>query len=561
MCGIYAIIRSTEPTPSEVDTHHRAMKTMKHRGPDASRFMWMSSPHGTTSVGLGFHRLAINDLSSQGMQPMVYENTMLVCNGEIYNYKELAKQHNITLTSHSDCEIILHLYAMYGLDYTVRALDGPFAFVLCDMEQERVCVARDPIGIRSLYYLYDPDQKSYVFSSEAKGLRPLVSSSTSSFSSTIVQPFSPGHYWTIPMDNLQYSSQSYYPRTYSTLKTMSYVPERNDPQLQWYTSTIRTTLEDAVRKRLLSERPIGCLLSGGVDSSIIAGLVARHFPRGQLHTFSIGLEGSPDIEYARKVAEHIGSQHHEVIVSEHDMLSAIPATIRQIESWDITTIRASVPMYLLSQYIQKHTDIRVIFSGEGSDEASGSYLYFHNSPSVEAFKEETERLLRDLHRFDVLRADKTTAGCGLEVRVPFLDKFFLQEYMSVDPLLKMPSTFGIEKYLLRKSFDYVGEDGQVFLPEEVLWRVKEAFSDGVSGQRRSWYELIQDEVLRRSGFVEPEKVSKEERLEREASYYRSIFLEEYPASFESLIPYRWLPRWSGDQKDPSARQLSVYKAN
>jgi asparagine synthase (glutamine-hydrolysing) len=310
---------------------------------------------------------------------------------------------------------------------------------------------------------------------------------------------------------------------------------------------------------MTSDREVGCLLSGGFDSSIITALVVNENINKKIKTFSIGLENSEDLKYAKSVSDFLGTDHHEVILTEKEMIDAIPDVVKNIETFDITTIRASVPMYLLSDYIKKHTDVKVLFSGEGSDEASGSYLYFHNAPNVNEFKKETDRLMRDLSYFDVLRCDKSIASHGLEVRVPFLDKNFLDFYMTIDPAFKIPSKYGIEKYLLRSSFDGIG-----FLPNDVLWRVKEGMSDGVSSKNRSWFEIIQDfteGVYTNSEFKE--KKNKYVHLPpqfKEALYYREIYDKNYTGR-EKLTPYYWLPRWSGNIAEPSARILNVYKKN
>ena len=303
----------------------------------------------------------------------------------------------------------------------------------------------------------------------------------------------------------------------------------------------------------MSDRPVGCLLSGGFDSSIVAAILSRLIKPNVLNTFSVGLEGSPDLKFAKIVSDHIGSKHHEVIVSENEMLDFIEEDIRIIETYDTTTIRASTPMLLLSKYIKKNTDITVVFSGEGSDEESGSYLYFHNAPCSNSFAKETRRLLNDLCYFDVLRCDKSTAGAGLEVRVPFLDKDFMDYYMTIDPSVKMPKTFKMEKYLLRKSFD---RDN--LLPNEVLWRVKEGMSDGVSSQERGWYQIIQehvDKVYTDKEFVKlSSKYTCNPPLFKEALYYREIFNKFYQ-NRDNTIPYYWLPKWSGNIIEPSARAL------
>ena len=300
----------------------------------------------------------------------------------------------------------------------------------------------------------------------------------------------------------------------------------------------RHILRAAVQKRLMADRlPIGCFLSGGLDSSIVCALLCEFIDPAQLHTFAIGMEGGTDLRHARTVAEYFGTTHHEVIVTEGEMLAAVPRVVKQIESWDTTTVRASTPMFLLSEWIAANTDVRVVFSGEGSDELSGSYLYFRNAPSVEAYQAECVRLCEDLHRYDVLRADKSTAGHGLEVRVPFLDRNFVHFYLRADPALRRPLN-GVEKPLLRKAFE-----GR--LPSEVVWRVKEAFSDGVSGER-SWYQVA-DEHAKNLGEKD------------EASWYRSLFDEAYVGR-RDWIPYQWLPKWCGDVTNPSARVLTTYNA-
>jgi asparagine synthase (glutamine-hydrolysing) len=320
-----------------------------------------------------------------------------------------------------------------------------------------------------------------------------------------------------------------------------------------------------VQKRMLvdSKEMIGCLLSGGLDSSIISALVAENFlNKKDLHTFSIGLKDSVDLKYAKVVAEYLGTTHHEIIVSEKEMLESIPEVIKQIESFDITTIRASTPMYLLSKYIKNNTNIKVVFSGEGSDEASGSYIYFHNAPNPLEFQNECLRLLQDLHYFDLLRADKTTSGNGLELRVPFMDINFLKFYMSIDPKLKMPKNFGIEKYILRKSFENI-------LPKNIIYRTKEAFSDGISSQTNSWFNIIQKYInekisdLEFSSTIESMKSLNLPIIPetKESLYYYLTYKSFYKdfINYNFIIPYYWLPKWSGDIKEPSARVLETYK--
>ena len=292
---------------------------------------------------------------------------------------------------------------------------------------------------------------------------------------------------------------------------------------------IRNKLHNAVEKRLISDRPIGCLLSGGLDSSIIAYILKKY--NTNIKTFSIGFKDSPDILSSQQVADFLDTDHTSIIVTEDDMLNAIEETIYQIESSDVTTIRASVPMYLLSKYISKNTDIKVIFSGEGSDEASGSYLYFHNAPSSNEFQEECVRLLKDVHMFDVLRGDKTTAGNGLEIRVPFFDKEFMDYYMSIDPSRKMIQD-GIEKFLLRKAFEFD-------LPKDIVWRRKDGFSDGVSKLEKPWYEIINE-------------YSQAKYKLSESEMYDMLYKKYYNVK---NIPYNWMPKWSGELTNPSGRLI------
>ena len=282
----------------------------------------------------------------------------------------------------------------------------------------------------------------------------------------------------------------------------------------------------------MSDQPIGCLLSGGIDSSIICSLVNQLSGSNQVHTFSIGFENSPDILHAEKVALHLNTNHTTFLVTEQEMLDAIEPTIQQIESYDTTTVRASVPMYLLSKKIRETTSVKVILSGEGADELSGSYLYFHKAPNPKEFQEECLRLVRDVQHFDVLRGDKTTAGHGLEIRVPFFDKKFVKEYMSIDPSLKMVR-HGYEKYLLRKTFE---SD----LPKEIVWRRKDGFSDGVSCMEKPWYQIIDDFTRKIYNLSEDD-------------YYQSLF-QKYYRGREYIVPYQWLPKWT-HETNPSGRLI------
>ena len=536
MCGIFAYLSKQKISDeSKTDITKIAMLS-KIRGPDNTVTRMVDEYNY-----LVFHRLCINDLSEAGNQPLNHPDDVgltLICNGEIYNYNELIQQNNFSLSSSSDCEVILHMYKKYGIEHTVKNLDGVFAFVLIDNHTNKIFMARDPLGVRAMYMGFDKDTEgnimATVVSSELKSVKGLAND---------IEQFKPGCYYELN----EGVYHRYYFYTYSISEATDEVG---------ILQNIRTKLEKAVKKRLLSDRPIGCLLSGGLDSSLITALVAGHYPRGHLKTFSVGMEGSVDLKYAKMVADHLGTDHHEVIFTEQQMLDGIRDVIKQIETYDTTTIRASTPMFLLSKYIKENTNATVIFSGEGSDEASGSYMYFKNAPNEEEFQDECIRLMKDLCYYDNLRCDKSTAGAGLEVRVPFLDKEFLNYYMSIPPTMKMPNTHNIEKYLLRKAFD---EDN--ILPKEVLWRVKEAMSDGVSSQKRGWFEIIQEKVNAEMTDMEFEEIRAKYSWNppqlKESAYFREIFNEFY-SGFEKTIPYYWLPKWSGDVVDPSARVLECY---
>lgn len=545
MCGIFAYIKNHDENELEMSNLEleniieHAMRT-RHRGPDNTVIL----PLKKNNLFV-FHRLAIMDETMRGTQPMMHpcdENIILMCNGEIYNHKELEKRFGYSTTSNSDCEVILHLYKEHGMSKTIRMLDGAFAFILYDGNTDEVFAGRDPFGIRSLYMGYTEDS-SVVFASELKNVHSLCITS---------RQFTPGTWW---CSNNPRKFNFYERMRFSYFTTLNEVTHSEEDA----NKCIVSLLTQAVRKRMMSDREIGCFLSGGLDSSLVAALVAKEYddPK-KLHTFSIGMPGSTDLKYAAMVAKFIGTTHHEVIVSKKEMLEAIPDVVRQIESYDTTTVRASTPMFLLSKWIKKNTNTTVIFSGEGSDELSGSYMYFHNCPGEKAFQRETNRLIQDLYHFDVLRCDKSVSGAGLEARVPFLDMDFVRYYMQIPPSYKLPRN-GVEKFLLRNAFSKLN-----LLPNEVLWRTKEAFSDGVSSVEDSWSTTIQNFVNTKisEGAFTWQCAYYEDHCNppslKETLYYRRIFDMEYPGC-ANILPYYWLPKWTGNVEDPSARVLSVYK--
>lgn len=568
MCGIFCYFcraagPKSKPKPKPKGEIVDAALETQHRGPDETHII-----HGRLESGcidkyhLIFHRLAVNGLSPESGQPLVYPpnepTSYLLCNGEIYNYRDLIDKYQLheKYDSSSDCEIILHLYELYhqgviaSLETMLMELRGVFAFTILDTKRNCVMIARDPLGVRSLYY--SVDSAGYGICSELKGLYPLADSAS-------ITQFPGGCYGLLNYNRSEQLviSRYYDVRVLPNVRTM----ESEDQVCE----KIVELLNQSVRRRIMCDRKtadgqpaIGAYLSGGFDSSAIAGLLTSIYP-GKLHTFSIGFQNAPDLLAARKVSEYIGSEHHEVVVTEDEMtelLDRLPATI---ESYDTTTNRASAFMLRLSEYIRDNTDIIVVYSGEGSDELFGSYLYFHNAPNDEAFHNETIRLLHDLQYFDLLRGDKSSAAAGLEIRVPFLDVDFVEYAKCIPVNMKMRN--GIEKYILRKAIANTG-----LIPDEICWRTKEAMSDGVSLNERSWSTIIQEKVVREAQRHKQYVVHSEhvqdpvDPVDLEKQWFKRQFNRAYPGC-EGVIPYEWLPKWCGDVKDASARILDVYKKN
>lgn len=522
-----------------------SLAALSARGPEDMGHLDMGG-FGT----LGFTRLAINGLNGGGMQPMEREGIKWVCNGEIYNWKELSVSHALGNPSGSDCHILGQLYKKFQTEGVplaglFRALDGVFATVIVDLELKKVIIARDPFGVRPLYRGSCRLTGVPVFASEIKALLPICNNAT---------PFPPGHYQSISFST-GFNSEilDTQPRPFHTPSIV-----KQPRSLHSCLLAVRDSLTAAVGKRVENtERDIGCLLSGGLDSSLIAALVQKQLKRGGrvLRTFSIGMAGSSDLDYARRVAEWIGSEHTEVVVTAEEMFEAVPAVIRAIESHDTTTVRASVPNTLLAKRIRDSTHCKVIFNGDGSDEVWGSYLYFNNAPSDEAFEEETLRLLNDIHMFDVLRSDRSISSNGLEPRTPYLDKQFVATVLSLPTEYRRPRRGGLmEKWCLRRAFE---EDK--LLPPEVLWRRKEAFSDGVSGER-SWYELAREFAATKMPADWKQDYRFPSTATVEQAYYFKIYCEIYgPGTTSTNVPYYWMPRWTPGATDPSARTLDIYR--
>lgn len=527
MCGIFTAIGGDLGLEDLMPYFQR----IEHRGPDHSSIEEIEG-----NIFFGFHRLAINGLTPSGNQPMKLESCVLVANAEIFNYRELADEFGIELTTGSDCEILIRLYRKIGLEAMLKRLDGEFAFVLYDHRSGEIMAARDHLGIRGMYF-GKRDNGGFYMASESKAL---------TFCDHL-QQFPPGHFWRISKPNVFFA---HYDHNY---------PIHGDDE-DTIIRNIRELFTASVKNRMMSEQPIGCLLSGGLDSSLVASIVAAEYAKEgkNLETFSIGLKGSPDLAAAEKVATHIGSKHHQLELQEQDFLDVLEETVYMLGSYDVTTVRASVGHMLISRYVRQQSDIKVLFSGETADEF-GSYLYFQNAPDPASFQEEAIRLLRDIHFFDMKRGDRSISWSSLEARVPFADKKFMQYYLGIDPALRMFDEHRIEKYLIRKAFEK--ED---LLPADVLWRRKNGFSDSVSSMTRSWSEIIREHVDRlisdREFMTEAEKFSPNPPKTKEAYYYRKVFTHHY-GKHQNLTPYQWLPKWCGDVVDPSARVLSIYQAD
>ena len=508
-----------------------------HRGPENSTLDYLNN---LKTNYIGFHRLAINGLNDDSNQPITIGDITIICNGEIYNYKDLYKQFDdVTPTTDSDCEVIIYCYKKYGIEYTLQLLDGVFAFALID--KDKIYIARDPFGVRPMYYFNN--RTTWGFASELKQVDKFIVNND-----TIIEQFPPSCFFSFnkKIDTWCFKEK----KRYITPFIQSVENYDYDEILNY----IHYYLTNAVVKRIhTSDRPIACLLSGGLDSSLITSIVSKNYSK-KLKTFSIGLKGSEDLKYAKMVAEFLETDHTELVVSEKDFLDAIPEVIEKIESYDTTTVRASVGNYLLGKYISENSDCKVIFNGDGSDELCGGYLYMHNCPDKYEFDKECKRLLTDICYFDVLRSDRSISTNGLEPRTPFLDRTWVQYYLSIDPDIRFhPNHNQCEKYLLRKAFD-----NSCYLPKEVLWRTKEAFSDGVSSVNNSWYTIIENSLQGKYNVKNTENLTIINKpTTNEQMYYRMIFNKHYSNS-QHTIPYFWMPKYT-NASDSSARTLEFYK--
>ncbi|KAK5035979.1 asparagine synthetase [Exophiala sideris] len=576
MCGIFAC--HGHPSIATFKTQAlQCVKCLRHRGPD-----WSGNWVGNNTI-LCHERLSIVGVDT-GAQPLVNdEGTIaLAVNGEIYNHRILRKHLDspYSFKTHSDCEVIIPLYQQFGID-APNQLDGMFSFVLHDKKNDRTIAARDPIGITSFYLGRSSTTPGAVyFASELKALAPVCDD---------IIAFPPGHVYDSKTDKLtRYFQPSWWDGTKVPDTPIDY-------------KLLRKTLEKSVLKRLMAEVPYGVLLSGGLDSSLTASIAQRESLRQravinaqtngasseingdtpktgsklvgiddeeelttvtflpQLHSFSIGLPDAPDTKAALEVAKFLGTKHHDLTFTIQEGLDALSDVIYHLESYDVTTIRASTPMYLLSRKI-KAMGVKMVLSGEGSDEIFGGYLYFHAAPNKEEFHKETVRRVKNLHLSDCLRANKSTSAWGLEARVPFLDKQFLEVAMNIDPAEKMITKDRIEKYIIRKAFDTTDEpDVKPYLPDNILWRQKEQFSDGVG---YGWIDALKDNAE----LNVTDEMMKNPKPEwgddipdsKEAYWYRTMFDQHFPPYCASTV-MRWTPTWS-KQTDPSGRAIATHLA-
>ena len=522
MCGIFLYYVKDGIIRKELMRHLLInYEKIDHRGPDKHTL----SMYGNCLAG--FHRLAINDTSDKGDQPFELNEEFLMCNGEIYNYDKLQSQHNFPLNSKSDCEILLHMFQKYGIDQALSMIDGVFAMVY--VTKTDIHMIRDRVGVKPLFYSLSLDNKSLAIGSEPISLDGIHDD---------IKEVLPSTYTSFSKDGNYLNTTTYFtfPDTPSDLDEENAIDQ------------IKEKLINAVKKRLSTDRPIGCLLSGGLDSSLIASILSKelHKKNVKLKTFSVGFHDSTDLVYARKVAEYLGTDHHEFMITYENALEFIPTIVKCLGSYDTTTVRASTPMYMLCKWINENYKEKVIFSGEGSDEIFCGYLYSHNAPTSNDLFIDSYRLVNQLYKYDVLRADRCTAGNSLEFREPFLDQELLDTVLRLSGNLRKPEMYNdvsFEKYILRKAFEG-------YLPEDVLWRRKAAFSDAVSGSVKPWYRWIHEYIDAKNFDLVDFGGTKE------SNFYKTLFAVHYK-KYRPDIPL-WLPQWSDTGNEPSATVLNVY---
>lgn len=547
MCGIFALLKSK---PSLTSLIIKSFNKIKMRGPDSSIL------HIDRNYIAGFHRLAINDLSVSGNQPFYYSNEdynyILMSNGEIYNYQSLETKFELKINSTSDCALLLPLFIHLKEDFYTfnNLLKGEFSIVIIKQHKFtniiEYFISTDPLSVRPMFYYEDSINHEIGFASLLSGLSTL---------SNNVQRLNQGSMIIGITDLFTYNTNTItkYHQTPNNIIQIN----NNEDILLLYKKTI-DILTESIKLRLKSDRPIGCLLSGGLDSSLIAAIAAKELKKcGKvLKTFSIGMEDGTDIKYSRIVAEHIGSDHTVFNFSTEEGLNIIDNVITATETFDITTIRASVGQYLIAKNISEKTDIKVILNGDGADECQMGYLYFYLHPDMKSARMERDKLLEQIHMFDGLRCDRNISYHGLEARVPFLDKEFVDLFYQIPTELLVPTKERMEKYFIRKAFEIYLPD---LLPKEVLWRKKEAFSDSISSKDKPWHLTVKEYYNNKvsdAEFITKDNLTHIKPHCKESFYYRKKFNELYGQN-QTVIPRYWMPNWT-DSTDPSARTLKVY---
>ena len=559
MCAIFAYIKLLKYKNVDNSKLFQDFWNLKPRGPDNSYL------ENYGDVWIGFHRLAILDTSFKSNQPFVFQEkertVIFICNGEIYNFRELIEKYDLPINTDSDCMTIPELYLKYTrnegdvkdfFDLFQNNIKGEFAFVMFEFDRlknlKKIFASRDQIGIRPLY-TNTTITDELIFSSEVKG--------TNSYDGEISE-FPPGCITLYNFDDFGKQVD----KTIYTFKNV-YVQDNFTSSEEYHLQSVKNAVINSVKRRLDSDRPLAFLLSGGVDSSLVASISAKllGYP---IRTFCCGMNEGTDLIYARKVAEHIRSNHTEVLFTPQDGLDAIRDVIWKTETWDTTTVRASVGQYIVSKYIGTKTDAKVVLVGEGPDEVCSSYLFNWYAPSGKALHQTALEYVENIHYFDSRRGDRCLSGWGLEGRVPLLDPEFIEAYWNIPAEMRMPQYKGIEKWWLRKAFD-----GTDLLPNEVLYRTKEAFSDGVSSKEKSWFQIIQEYVeslvsdkdLENAANIYPHCTPQT----KEAFYYRRVFCEFFGENRQTIIPHYWQPKWNADGEevteyvDPSARTLFATK--
>ena len=556
MCGIWTFINLLKLNINNNQLYNDFMN-LKHRGPDLSNFQIIKN------VAIGFHRLAIMDPTFNANQPYIIEDNdttiIFICNGEIYNFKELIIKYNLIINNNSDCMTIPKLYIKYKSNIKlfselfINEIKGEFAFILLEFDKfqnlENIVIGRDQIGIRPLFWSTLSNQKALLFSSEIKGM--------GNYKETISE-FEPGTILKLNINIFQkinLISNYNFKNIYNINASLEGLCSE-----EYYLNNVRNAVINSIKRRLIADKPIAFLLSGGVDSSLVASISSKILNQS-INTFCCGMKGGTDLDYARQVANHINSNHTEVYFTPEEGIQAIKDVIWTTETWDTTTIRASVGQYLVCKHIGTKTDSKVVMVGEGPDEVCSSYLFNFLAPSGEELHETAKEFVEKIHLFDGRRADRCISRWGLEGRIALLDPEFINAYWEIPSDMRHPKYKGIEKWWLRKAFENTGllllPDNSKLLPDNVLWRKKEAFSDGVSSKTKSWFEILQDYIKTQ---VSDEEFKQSNEPSIEAYYYKKIFIDFFGIDRISILPHYWQPKWTNQKGyiDPSARTLNIY---